>query len=207
MPSLDGRAGKICIWLITFFFFISVVGGGSLLILYFALPETKVAPWFPIVGFFLIGIPWISWIFLGIYRCISTRRLPVPADQPSSQPAASELNESNSIEDGQTPLWLLLEVPGDRVRFGNAMAVGSLEGSPPQAITAAGLNSGESSGSPGGAKKPLIQFPKKKFPLWFKGNADILYDVCHNVAFGFFINKRAHKWIIWAAWDPDLNFD
>ncbi|XP_022719629.1 uncharacterized protein LOC111277448 [Durio zibethinus] len=65
----ERRQGDDRIYIVTTVFFACIVAGGVFLGLYIFLPEAESALWYPVAGIILVGIPWIFWIGIYLYRC------------------------------------------------------------------------------------------------------------------------------------------
>ncbi|WOL12896.1 hypothetical protein Cni_G21664 [Canna indica] len=154
MPPNEGRGGDVCIWLITFLFFLVLLAGGAFLVLYIALPESKETAWFPVVGMFLVAVPWAFWILTCFYRLLTTRG-GGGGRTPSAKGAAVLGNAGSSktgtgSAGGNSPV----ESPGGarKVRFANATAQNDAAGSPRGAGgTPTGAEGGDG-GEPGTAR-------------------------------------------------------
>ncbi|XWS64964.1 hypothetical protein CRYUN_Cryun05aG0049400 [Craigia yunnanensis] len=65
----ESKQGDARIYIVSTLFLACIVSGGAFLCLYMFRPEAESAPWYPVVGIILVGIPWIFWIGTYIYRC------------------------------------------------------------------------------------------------------------------------------------------
>ena len=70
--SMEVRKDDFRVHLITGTFFVCIVAGGTCLCLYIFLPGAQHTSWYPIVGFILVGIPWLFWLLTYCYRCFKT---------------------------------------------------------------------------------------------------------------------------------------
>ncbi|XP_017976754.1 PREDICTED: uncharacterized protein LOC18599679 [Theobroma cacao] len=67
---MEGRKqGDVRIYIVSTLFFACIVAGGVFLCLYMLRPDEESAPWYPVAGIILVGIPWIFWIGAYAYRC------------------------------------------------------------------------------------------------------------------------------------------
>ncbi|XWS42815.1 hypothetical protein CRYUN_Cryun16bG0046500 [Craigia yunnanensis] len=59
---VESKQGDARIYIVSTLFFACIVAGGTFLCLYIFRPEAEYAPWYPLAGIILVGIPWIFWI-------------------------------------------------------------------------------------------------------------------------------------------------
>lgn len=72
-PPPEGRAGSICVYLVSCLLFLAIVTGGAFFVLYITLPESEDTIWFPIAGLALVGMPWLFWTTTCLYRAVTPR--------------------------------------------------------------------------------------------------------------------------------------
>lgn len=132
---MKDRKGDPRIYIITLFFFLCITCGGLFLGLYIFLPETHSQSWYPIVGFVLVGIPWLFWVCAYIVKCFSpipthpnvyAARTPSKVDTPGSPP--KPVTPPAAVEEkspcAQSPST---SSPGRRVHFGAVVVLGDNE--------------------------------------------------------------------------------
>ncbi|GLT59748.1 hypothetical protein SLA2020_325490 [Shorea laevis] len=132
---MEHRKGDARIYIITALLLVSLLTGGFLLSLYIFQPENQSAPWYPITGFILVGIPWIFWIVAYLYRCFVPHNVKVydsntsnlPATQPyTATPATAGTTATSASEYDRG--WVSPEQTpkgGRQVHFGGVFVVGS----------------------------------------------------------------------------------
>ncbi|KAE8735807.1 Glucose-inhibited division family A protein isoform 1 [Hibiscus syriacus] len=69
MPEPD--LGRIYIWTISGILFVCVAIGAGCLLVYMTSPRSPSSDFLPILGFFLVCMPWLFWIITIVYRIMS----------------------------------------------------------------------------------------------------------------------------------------
>ncbi|XP_043694041.1 uncharacterized protein LOC122644713 [Telopea speciosissima] len=129
MAHVEDRKNDTYIYVISGLFCISILAGGVFLTLFITLQETSTTIWFAIIGMVLVGIPWVFWFLICMYRCCT---YPVPVNEkclsnrknapPIAQPV-SAATTSGGMATGKSDSPV--DSPGGRhVRFGAATVVG-----------------------------------------------------------------------------------
>ncbi|KAL9247530.1 hypothetical protein vseg_020954 [Gypsophila vaccaria] len=72
MPE-NKPAGSYFVWVVVIFLFACIFLGGTFLLLYTIEPISESTSWYPVVGIFLVCLPWFFWLLLVLYRIISRR--------------------------------------------------------------------------------------------------------------------------------------
>lgn len=148
MPPPGGRAGSICVYVVSSLLLLAIVVGGAFLVLYITLPETPATAWFPAAGMSLVATPWIFWIVMFLYRVVSLQKVDGgvagPDRAPATPPAAVAVDEDQPAVDSPGG--------GRRVRFGAVTVVGS-------STDFSGGGSGSSLG--GSSEKAEVASPKE----------------------------------------------
>lgn len=83
--SMEERKNDIRVYLITGAFLICIVAGGICLCIYIFHTGAQQKSWYSIVGFILVGVPWLFWILTYCYTCYTTCFLHIDEEQRFTQ--------------------------------------------------------------------------------------------------------------------------